>query len=136
MPYLSRDSFAAARNFAGGTRSDDMVSSVTIQGSNLEEVTLNFDATSNFALAQQLGAFLNVQIADGKVVTVSDTGGTFPGPPSGVSGAYVQTTPALAILPTGYTTDLITKPGRAVVFGSGAANQAIMSDIKTDLTFN
>jgi Ca2+-binding RTX toxin-like protein len=113
-----------------------MVSSVSIQGSNHQDVTLNFDVTSNFALAQQLGAFLNVQIADGKVVTEPDTGGTFPVLPSGVAGAYVQTTTALAILPTDYTSDLITKPGRAVVFGSGAANQAIVSDIKTDLTFN
>jgi Ca2+-binding RTX toxin-like protein len=112
-----------------------MVQSVTIHGSHNESVVLGFDATSNFALAQQLAAFLNTQITEHKLDTEPDRGGTFPVLPWGISGAYVQSTTELAILPTGYTTDLITKPGDAVVFGSGAANQAILSDIHTNLTF-
>ncbi len=112
-----------------------MAQSVSIQGSNDQSIVLSFDATSNFALAQQLTAFLNTQIADGTLVTVPDQGGSFPVLPSGVSGAYVQTTSTLAVLPTGYTTDIITKPGSAVVFGSGAPNQAILSGSSTDLTF-
>ena len=89
-----------------------MAQSVSIQGSNDESIVLGFDATSNFALAQQLAAFLNTEVASGKLVTVPDQGGTFPILPWGVSGAYVQTTSTLAVLPTGYTTDLISKPGR------------------------
>jgi Ca2+-binding RTX toxin-like protein len=112
-----------------------MVQSVTIHGSHNESVILGFGSTSNFLLAQQLASYLNTQIADHKLVTESDQGGTFPILPWGISGAYVQTTTQTAILPTGYTTDLITKPGDAVVFGSGAPNEAIMSDADTDLTF-
>lgn len=112
-----------------------MAQSVTIHGSNDESIVLGFDPTSNFALAQQLAAFLSTEIADYKLVTVFDQGGSFPVLPWGVSGAYVQTTSTLAVLPTGYTTDLITKSGSAVVFGSGAANQVIMSGSSTDLTF-
>jgi hypothetical protein len=112
-----------------------MAGSVTINGSKDESIVLGYDATANFALAQQLSAFLNTQIAGHKLVTVFDQGGSFPVLPAGISGAYVQTTSTLAVLPTGYTTDLITKPGSAVVFGSGASNQAIMSNSNTDLTF-
>jgi Ca2+-binding RTX toxin-like protein len=113
-----------------------MVQTVTIQGSHNGSIVLGFDATSNFGLAQQLAAYLNTQISDHKLVTEFDQGGSFPILPWGISGAYVQTTSALAILPTGYTTDLITKPGNVAVFGSGAADQAIMSDMNTNLTFD
>jgi Ca2+-binding RTX toxin-like protein len=112
-----------------------MAQSVTIHGSKDESIVLGFDATSNFALAQQLAAFLNTEITSGKLVTEFDQGGSYPVLPWGTSGAYVQTTSTLAVLPTGYTTDLITKAGSAVVFGSGAANQAILSGSSTDLTF-
>jgi Ca2+-binding RTX toxin-like protein len=112
-----------------------MAQSVTIHGSNDEPIVLGFDATSNFALAQQLSAFLNTEISSFRLVTEPDQGGSFPVLPFGTSGAYVQTTTTLAVLPTGYTTDLISKPGSAVVFGSGAADQAIMSGSTTDLTF-
>ncbi len=112
-----------------------MAQSVTVGGSTDNPVVVGFDSTSNFALAQQLAAFLNTEIADGKLVTVPDQGGTFPVLPWGVSGAYVQTTTTLAVLPTGYTTDIINKPGSAVVFGSGDPNQVILSGSSTDLTF-
>jgi Ca2+-binding RTX toxin-like protein len=127
--------FAAARNFAGGTGDILMAQSVTIHGSKDESIVLGFDSSSNFALAQQLTAFLNTEIAGHKLVTEFDQGGSFPILPGGISGAYVQTTSTLAVLPPGYTTDLITKPGAAVVFGSGGANQAILSGSSTDLTF-
>jgi Ca2+-binding RTX toxin-like protein len=122
--------------FRGASRSKAMVSSVTIHGSNHSDIAIGFDTASNLAVAQQLSAYLDVQVTNHKLVTELDSGGTFPALPSGVAGAYVQSSTTLAILPTGYTTDLITKPGPAVVFGSGAANQAIMSDINTNLTFN
>src|ERR1700749_2334686 len=113
-----------------------MVQSVTISGSHYESVVLDFGATSNFLLAQQLSSFLNTQIADQKVVTEFDQGGTIPTLPPGTTGAYVQTTTQTVVLPTGYTTDLVTKPGDAVVFGSGAPDQAILSDASTNLTFS
>ena len=112
-----------------------MVSSVTIQGSSAKPVTLGFDATSNFALAQQIAAQLNAGIASGAIVTEDDTGGSLPTLPSSVTGAYVQSTSSEVTLPSGYSSDLVTKSGNAVVFGSDQANQTILSDVTTNLTF-
>jgi Ca2+-binding RTX toxin-like protein len=112
-----------------------MAQLVTVHGSKDESITISFDSTSNFTLAQQLTAYLNAQITDGNLVTEFDQGGSLPSVPWYTSGAYVQTTSTLAVLPPGYTTDLITKDGSAVVFGSGADNQVIMSGSSTDLTF-
>lgn len=112
-----------------------MVSSVTIQGSTRTPFTIGFDSTTNFALAEQIAAQLNAAIARGALVTAFDTNGTPPAPLPGANGAYVQTTDGLVVLPRGYTTDLVTKTGSAVVFGSGVANETILSDSQTDLTF-
>jgi Ca2+-binding RTX toxin-like protein len=112
-----------------------MVSTVTIQGSNHQPITLTFDTATNFALAQQIATYLNAEIASGKLVTEYDSAGPPPALPHGISGAYVQTTSPLVFLPADYTTDLITKSGSAVVFGSGAANETILSGASTSLTF-
>lgn len=112
-----------------------MVSSVTIVGSNDTPITLRFDATANFALAQQIAARIAAAIASGQMVTSFDTDGAPPHLPQGVAGAFVQTTDGFVALPHGYTTDLVTKPGDAVVIGSGAANEMILSDLATNLTF-
>jgi Ca2+-binding RTX toxin-like protein len=109
-----------------------LASTVTIQGSNNVPISMHFDATSNLALAQQIATFLNAQIDAGKLVTNYDAA---PPLPTGVSGAYVQTTTEVVKLPPGYTTDLVTKPGSAIVLGSGEADETILSDEQTSLTF-
>ena len=109
-----------------------MASTVTIHGSNNVPIALHFDATSNVALAQQIATFLNAQIDSGKLVTEYDAA---PPLPTGVSGAYVQATTEVVKLPPGYTTDLVTKPGSAIVLGSGGANETILSNEQTSLTF-
>jgi len=112
-----------------------MVSSVTVVGSNAMPITLSFDSTANISIAEQIARRISASISAGKLVTESDTNGPPPTLPQGVSGAYVQTTAAQVTLPKGYTTDLVTKPGSAVVFGSGAEDESILSDIPTSLTF-
>jgi Ca2+-binding RTX toxin-like protein len=112
--------------------SKTLASTVTIHGSNNVAIPLTFDATSNVALAQQIATFLNSEIAAGKLVTSSDAA---PPLPRGVSGAYVQATTEVVKLPPGYTTDLVTKPGPAIVLGSGKADPTILSDEHTSLTF-
>jgi Ca2+-binding RTX toxin-like protein len=112
-----------------------MVSSVTIAGSNHTPITLSFDSTANSVLAQQIATRINAQIAAGTLVTQSDISGPPVQPPPGKSGAYLQTSSAFVVLPSGYTTDLITAPGQVVVFGSGANNEMILSSIDTSLTF-
>jgi Ca2+-binding RTX toxin-like protein len=109
-----------------------MVSAVTIHGSNNVPIALHFDATSNIALAQQIATFLNAEIAAGKLVTEYDAA---PPLPTGVSGAYVQATTEVVKLPPSYTTDLVTKPGSAIVLGSGKADETILSNEQTSLTF-
>jgi Ca2+-binding RTX toxin-like protein len=113
-----------------------MVSSVTIVGSNHTPIVLSYDSASNFALAQQIAAQINAQIASGKLVTEFDTNGPPPTTlPKGAAGAYVQTIDPVVILPSNYTTDLVTKSGNALVFGSGAANEEILAGSSTNLTF-
>ena len=112
-----------------------MVSFVTIQGSTNLPVTIRFDSNSNLVLAEQIATGINAGIKSGSIVTAYDTDGTPPPVPSSVSGALVQTQAGLAILPAGYTIDLVTKPGPAVVFGNGAPGETILSDVSTDLTF-
>jgi Ca2+-binding RTX toxin-like protein len=112
-----------------------MVSSVTIAGSNHTPITLSFDSTANFALAQQIATRINAQIAAGTLTTELDTDGPPVRPPHGSAGAYVQTSSSFVVLPSSYTTDLITTPGQVVVFGSGANNEMILSSIDTSLTF-
>lgn len=112
-----------------------MVSSVTITGSSHQAINLGFDTKSNFVLAEEIAARINAGIQAGTIVTEYDTNGTPPTLPAGVSGAMVQTESGLVIMPQGYTIDLVTKPGPAVVFGSGAADETILSNVNTDLTF-
>jgi Ca2+-binding RTX toxin-like protein len=112
-----------------------MVSFVTVQGSADRTITLGFDPKQNFALAEQIAARINAGIAAGTIATEFDSDGTPPTLPGSVTGALVQTESPLVSLPPGYTIDLVTKHGDAVVFGNGAAGETILSDVKTDLTF-
>jgi Ca2+-binding RTX toxin-like protein len=112
-----------------------MVSFVTVQGSADRTITLGFDPKQNFTLAEEIAARINAGIAAGTIATEFDTDGTPPTLPGGVSGAVVQTESPLVSLPPGYTIDLVTKPGDAVVFGNGAAGETILSNVNTDLTF-
>ncbi len=106
-----------------------------LSGSNHTPITLSFDSTANSVLAQQIATRINAQIAAGTLVTEFDTSGPPVPPPLGKSGAFVQTSSSFVVLPTSFTTDLITTPGQVVVFGSGANNEMILSSIDTSLTF-
>lgn len=112
------------------------MASVTIVGSNNQLISLSFDASANFALAQRIAAQINSSVANGTMVTASDVNGPPPALPAGAKGGYFQTTSGLVAMPAGYTTDIVTKAGSAIVFGSGAAGETILSDQHTNLTFD
>ena len=112
-----------------------MVSYVTIHGSQNQDITIGFDTKSNYLLAEQVAAGINSGIAAGTILTEPDTGGPAPTVPASVTGAFVQTTNPFFVMPPGYSIDLVTKPGPAVVFGSGSSGETILSDVATDLTF-
>lgn len=112
-----------------------MVSSVTVHGSHATNISLSFDSTANFLLAQQMANAINTSITDGKLVTSSDTDGPPPHVPLGSSGGYFQTSTSFVALPHNYTVDLINVAGPALVIGSGAPKEMILSSIDTSLTF-
>jgi Ca2+-binding RTX toxin-like protein len=112
-----------------------MVSSVTVNGSDNTSLTLRFDSSANFTLAQQIAARINASVAGGGLVTAFDTAGPPPLVEPGHKGGYYQVATNFVIMPPDYTVDLVKTPGPAVVIGSGAKNEMIMSDINTDLTF-
>src|SRR5271166_5832701 len=109
------------------------MASVTILGSNNQQISLSFDPPANFALAQQLAEQINASVADGKLITASDLNGPPPALPPGTDGAYFQSTLKFVALPPGYTTDIVDVPGSAVVLGG--ADPTIMSGEATNLTF-
>ena len=112
-----------------------MVSAVTIGGSTGKPVILQFDSTSNYTLAAQIAARINAGLGDGSVVLTynpSDTAETIPG---GKTGAFVQTGPMPARLTASFPIDLVNTGGSAVVLGSDAPNQVVLSDQFTNLTF-
>lgn len=112
-----------------------MVSSVTVNGSDNTSLTLKFNSSANFSLVQQIAARINASVAGGGLVTAFDTNGPPPTVQPGHKGGYYQVATDFVIMPPGYTVDLVKTAGPAVVIGSGAKNEMIMSDIKTDLTF-
>ena len=111
------------------------MASVTIVGSGSQTMSLSFDATANYALAQKLAAQINKGVANGTIVTSTD--GTVP-LAHGVTGAYLQTLGGFVSLPPGYTSDAsnVASFGPAEVLSfSGASGQKDLSDEHTDLTF-
>ena len=112
-----------------------MVSYVTIHGSQNQTISIGYDTTSNFLLAQQVAAGINAGIAAGTILTEPDNGVPPPTVPASVTGAFVQTQNPFFIMPQGYSIDLVTKPGPALVFGNGTSGETILSDVTTDLSF-
>lgn len=111
------------------------MASVTVLGSNNSLINLTFDSSANFALAERIAARISLGVSAGLIRTESDANGPPPVLPATISGAYLQASTGVVSLPTNYTTDLITKAGSAIVFGSGAPNEMILSSINTNLTF-
>ena len=112
-----------------------MASYVTVNGSANETTTLGFGSTRNLELAQQLVTHINAGIAAATISIKYDSSGTPQAIPAGASGALVQATSSFVAMPHDYSINLVTKSGPAAVLSSGAANEIILSDVKTDLTF-
>jgi len=109
--------------------------SVTIVGTNSQSVSLNFDSSSNFALASQIAAQITAGVAAGTMVPASDVNGTPPAVGAGKIGVYYQTQTGTVVIPSGYAVDVVTRQGNAVVLGGNGTNapgyQQILSDAGT-----
>jgi Ca2+-binding RTX toxin-like protein len=115
------------------------MASVTIVGSGSQKLSMTFDATANYALAQQIAAQINAGVS-GQTPGVTMVTSTDSAPPlaRGTTGAYLQTVPGFVSLPAGYLLDNINVAsfGSAIVLSNrGASGQTILSDQNTDLTF-
>jgi len=116
---------------------------VTVAGASNSTVALAYNNTgAAYTLANQLAAVISQST---NIVRHQDTQGAPPTVPSGSTGQWVQTQPGLVLLPTGYvdltvaaavsvsgsTSARVTgvtpaNPNGSYIFGSGAANEAIL----------
>ncbi len=111
-----------------------MSTGVTVLGSQAQTITLNYDSSSNAALASQLAGLITDGIRALEIIPASDANGRPPQVPHGKTGEYVQRNSGTTVLPDRYTAYVTTAPN-AVVFGSGEANESILSGETTNLTF-
>jgi Ca2+-binding RTX toxin-like protein len=111
-----------------------MSTGVTVLGSQAQIVTLSYDSSSNAALATQLAGLITDGIRTLEIIPASDASGRLPPVPRGKTGEYTQLDSGTTILPRGYDAYVTTAPN-AVAFGSGDANESILSGETTNLTF-
>jgi Ca2+-binding RTX toxin-like protein len=110
--------------------------SVTSNGTNSKSIALNFDSSSNYALAAQIAAQINAGVKAGTVVTSSDVDGLPPTVPAGKIGAYYQTQTDEGQIPSDHAIDLVTTRNAVVLGGANDIGyQEILSDSGTNLTF-
>ena len=64
------------------------------------------------------------------VIPVADTSGPPTNLPAGKTGEFIQTQDGITVLPTGYDALVVTAQD-AVVFGSGDANEKVLSSTAT-----
>ncbi|MBS0638478.1 MAG: hypothetical protein JSS43_01320 [Proteobacteria bacterium] len=112
-----------------------MSSSVTVLGSDNSMITLSFDSSSTFTLARQLADLINTSVTGGANYITAFDSVPAPALPRGYVGGYYQQQTNFSLMPSGYVVDLVKTPGAAFVQSSDKANQIIMSDENTALTF-
>lgn len=110
--------------------------SVTVLGAGHEILTLTYDSAFNAGIAAQLAAAITKAVETGSVIPVNGTSGPIQVPPplmQGQTGEFVQLHDGMSLMLPGYK-DVVVTAGHATVFGSGDANEAILSS-EGDLTF-
>ena len=110
------------------------MSNVTVLGAGNQTVGLCFDTEESLTLARQLAGLITAGVQNGSIVAASDKFGAPPPVPPGKAGEFVQTKSGTVMLPNGYTA-LVETAAKALVFGSNAENQMILSGTSSDLTF-
>jgi Ca2+-binding RTX toxin-like protein len=112
-----------------------MTTAVSVAAGHGQSATLHFDSSANLVLAMQLASQISAGVLNGSIITQTDSAGPPGSLPAGTSGAYVQSEAPFVALPRSFPIDLVTRKGAAVVLGSSASDQVILSDAATDLTF-
>ncbi len=97
--------------------------SVTVLGASGSAVTVPFTTSQNIALAQQVAARISQAVTDGTDIPSQDV--VIPLPP-GKFGEFVKTQSGMNMLPPGYR-DVVNISANAIIFGSGDANEQILS---------
>jgi Ca2+-binding RTX toxin-like protein len=101
------------------------VTNVTVPGTGGGTITLAYDSAANASLAANIAAALNDAVKAGTERVTGNASGP-PAPLGGKAGLFVQSLPGLTMLPRGYA-DVVNSASNAVIFGSGDANEHILS---------
>ncbi|HVC59310.1 MAG TPA: calcium-binding protein [Acetobacteraceae bacterium] len=102
------------------------MASVTVFGAHGSTVSLSYDSAQNALLAQQIAGAFSAAVSGGTVQPADSKYGPPPPLAPGATGEFVASTNSVTFLPHGYT-DVVNAAAAAVVFGSGGANQQILS---------
>jgi Ca2+-binding RTX toxin-like protein len=108
------------------------MSTVTVTGAH-GPVVLSFDTEANAILARKIAAAISAGVQNGFITPADDTDGPPPPLAPGATGEFVQTMDGLTSLPAGYKA-FIDTASESVVFGSGDADESVLSSIG-DMTF-
>jgi len=109
------------------------MTTVTVAGADGKTIHLDYTSSASVAIAKQLAAAITAGVDDGAIIPFQSTGGPPPSLPPGKTGEFIQSTDGVTILPHGYDALVVTAQD-AVVFGSGDANEKVLSSTG-NLTF-
>src|ERR1700748_2594802 len=104
------------------------MSVVTVAGANGQSVTLQFDTEANAALAARIAAAITAGVQNETITPATNVDNRPPPVPPGQIGQFVQTNSGTTFLPPGYKAFIDTAP-MSVVFGSGEADESVLSSI-------
>jgi Ca2+-binding RTX toxin-like protein len=111
-----------------------MATSVTVPGTNGSTISLSYDSKTNAALAQRIADAIRNGVDNKTILQADNKSGPPPSVPTGLTGQFIQSLPAVTILPHGYT-DVVNTAKTGAIFGSGDANEGVLSGAKDNLTF-
>jgi Ca2+-binding RTX toxin-like protein len=111
-----------------------MATTVTVPGTNGSTISLSYDSKTNAALAQRIADAIRNGVDNNTIVPADNQFGPPPPVPTGKTGQFIQSLPAVTTLPQGYT-DVVNTAKTGVIFGSGDANEGVLSGAQDNLTF-
>jgi Ca2+-binding RTX toxin-like protein len=111
-----------------------MATTITVPGANGTTVSLSYDTQSNAALAQRIADAIRNGVDNNTILPVDNKFGPPPPLPTGVTGEFIQSIPAVSLLTPGFV-DVVNTAKTGAIYGSGDANEQVLSSGKGNLTF-
>src|SRR5271157_3673560 len=101
-----------------------MATTVTVPGTNGSTISLPYDSKTNAALAQRIADAIRHGVDNNTIVQADNKNGPPPPVPTGLTGEFIQSLPAVTTLPLGYK-DVVNTAKTGAIFGSGDPNEGI-----------